>query len=218
MIFLDRSEAGRRLAGKLDALRPHDPAVVVLPPGGVRIGFEIATRLGAPMDVLVAQQVTVPGSTHQLLGVVADGHFYPDECEIRRRRVSADYAERLAEIEAHIEAARERSCRRRLPVLDLQGRDTIVVDDGSASEALASGVVHSLWTRGVSAVFYAAPVVTPPVFTALCERVRFVTLYDPIECRSVSMWYEGFSQTTDDETAALMTATRHEAQEAGALA
>lgn len=50
--FRDRADAGAQLAQRLMPLREMEPVVVALPRGGVPVAREIATALGAPLDVL----------------------------------------------------------------------------------------------------------------------------------------------------------------------
>src|SRR4051812_4677695 len=60
--FRDRRDAGRELARRLDHLAGNpDVTVLALPRGGVPVGYEIARRLGAPLDVLVVRKLGVPG-------------------------------------------------------------------------------------------------------------------------------------------------------------
>jgi phosphatidylinositol alpha-mannosyltransferase len=52
--FRDRVDAGRRLADAVAALDLDDPVVLGLPRGGVPVADEVATALGAPLDVRCA--------------------------------------------------------------------------------------------------------------------------------------------------------------------
>ena len=53
MPFIDRVDAGRRLACRLRHLR-DDPVVVLgLPRGGIPVVYEVAADLGAPLDVIL---------------------------------------------------------------------------------------------------------------------------------------------------------------------
>src|SRR5467141_1975927 len=73
-LFRDRREAGRLLAAKLTAYanRP-DTLVLALPRGGVPVAYEVATALGAPLDVFVVRKLGVPGYEELAMGAVASG-------------------------------------------------------------------------------------------------------------------------------------------------
>ena len=60
--FQNREEAGRILAAKLMiyANRP-ETIVLALPRGGVPIGYEIASALNLPLDVMIVRKLGVPG-------------------------------------------------------------------------------------------------------------------------------------------------------------
>src|ERR1700720_3505094 len=73
MKFLDRADAGRRLAGKLAHLNDRQPVVLALPRGGVAVGFEIAQALNAPLDIVLVRKIGVPWQPELALGAVVDG-------------------------------------------------------------------------------------------------------------------------------------------------
>src|SRR5262245_25782015 len=74
MVFLDRYDAGRRLAVELDGFRRRDDVVVLaLPRGGVPVGYEVARYLEAPLDVFVVRKLGVPGYEELALGAIAAG-------------------------------------------------------------------------------------------------------------------------------------------------
>lgn len=208
MKFLDRTAAGHQLAERLQALRLRNPAILVMPPGGVRIGYEVARTLGAPMDVVMAHRVILPGAEGVILGAVAGGRFRPDERILRGRRIPREYAERLADLETARQEAHARACRRGLAPLDLGGRTAVLVDDGATCEITAAAVVEAVRARGARQIIYAAPVVVPEVFTSLVDTVEFVTLFEPLECHRISSCYQTFEQTTTEETAELLARTR----------
>ena len=73
MKFADRSDAGRRLAGKLTHLKERLPVILALPRGGVAIGFEIAQALDAPLDIVLVRKIGVPWQPELAVGAVTDG-------------------------------------------------------------------------------------------------------------------------------------------------
>src|SRR5438477_9489933 len=130
--FADRAEAGRVLAEKLKPLAGNRNLVVLaLPRGGVPVGYEIARRLGAPLDVFVVRKLGVPGHEELAMGALASGGV---------RVLNEDLIERLGIPERMIEAVteeEERELRRReqlyrgdRPPIDVRGKTVILVDDG----------------------------------------------------------------------------------------
>src|SRR5215831_11007516 len=73
MKFADRSDAGRRLTGKLTHLKERQPVILALPRGVVAIGFEIAQALDAPLDVVLVRKIGVPWQPELAVGAVIDG-------------------------------------------------------------------------------------------------------------------------------------------------
>src|SRR5687767_520487 len=72
--FRNRAEAGRHLAERLTAYRGRDDAIVLgLPRGGVPVAFEVAQRLGLPLDVFVVRKLGVPGYEELAMGAIASG-------------------------------------------------------------------------------------------------------------------------------------------------
>src|SRR2546425_2182209 len=73
-IYRDRRHAGKVLANALARYAHGDDVVVLgLPRGGVPVAFEVATRLGAPLDVFVVRKLGVPGYPELAMGAIATG-------------------------------------------------------------------------------------------------------------------------------------------------
>ena len=73
-LFRDRREAGRVLAGLLEHHRGRSEVVVLgLPRGGVPVAYEVATALGAPLDVFLVRKLGVPGHEEVAMGAIASG-------------------------------------------------------------------------------------------------------------------------------------------------
>src|SRR6187551_2786305 len=74
MLFENRTEAGRKLAGQL-AHYAGTPGILVLalPRGGVPVAFEVAKALQAPLDVFIVRKLGVPGHEELAMGAIATG-------------------------------------------------------------------------------------------------------------------------------------------------
>jgi putative phosphoribosyl transferase len=208
MIFLDRSEAGERIADRLTTHRMHEPVVVVMQLGAIRIGWEIAKRLQAPMDVLLARDVYIPGPASILIGGVADGEFYPDEATLDQQKVGLAYAQRLAWREFRLQSELEVKTRGKLPRLDVFGRTVVLVSDGWISCAAVDAAVQSLLAKVCRKVIYVSPVCSPDLFQRVSGKSQMVTLFEPENYRSVMLVHEGYRQTTEDEAVWLIERSR----------
>ncbi len=107
--FADRRDAGRRLAQLLESLRPQHPVVFGIPRGGVPVAAEVASALGAPLDVVVVRKIGAPMNPEFGIGALAEGGvgvigeeavralgIGPDELQWRVSRAEQELAERLA--------------------------------------------------------------------------------------------------------------------------
>ena len=70
--FRDREDAARRLAKELTGLHLEDPVVVAIPRGGVVVGAELATVLGAELDVAIARKLRVPMQPELAFGALSE--------------------------------------------------------------------------------------------------------------------------------------------------
>lgn len=209
--FQDRHDAGRRLAVELHAYanRP-DVIVLALPRGGVPVGFEVATALGAPLDVFVVRKLGLPWEEEVAMGAIASGGVRVlDSDLIRAARVSEAEVERVTAIERAELARRERKYRGERPFPDLSGKTVILVDDGLATGSTMRAGVAALRQEGPSRVVVAVPVAAPATCNALREIAdEIVCAMTPEPFRAVGYWYHDFSQTSDEEVQELLDRAR----------
>jgi putative phosphoribosyl transferase len=71
-LFLDRADAGRKLAEALERFRGDDPLVLALPRGGVPVAYEVAAALDAPLDVLLVRKLGAPFQPEYGIGAIAE--------------------------------------------------------------------------------------------------------------------------------------------------
>jgi putative phosphoribosyl transferase len=212
-LFRNRAEAGQLLADRLAELALPRPVVLALPRGGVAVAFEIARRLGAPLDLLLVRKIGVPMQPELAMGAVCDGE--PPVLMINQDIIALTGAtERdLAEGERRglAEIARRRAlyCGDRPPV-DVAGRTAIVVDDGIATGATMRAGLMALRRRKPEEVVLAVPVAPPEVIANLrSETDRIVCLRESHLPFGIGGHYEDFHQLEDDEVIALLRAADH---------
>lgn len=211
-LFRDRSDAGRILAGMLDeyAYRP-DVVVLALPRGGVPVGFEIARALNVPLDVMVVRKLGVPGHQELAMGAIASGRVRVlNEDVVRMLGISNQIVNEATEREQRELIRRERAYRGDRPPVEVQGRTVILVDDGLATGSTMRAAVAALRQRGPARILIAVPAAAPDTCAELRAEVDdIICAMTPEPFYSVGMWYEDFSQTTDEEVRDLLERAAH---------
>jgi len=151
MVFLDRRDAVRQLAEQLIALKGEDPVVIALPPGGVPVAFEVAQRLGAPLDGLPVGSAPAPGNSQLAAGATTEDGVValdaPTEPVVSMTDDLFDAAFARERRMLRLRAAGYRSGR---PSIDVRGRTVIVVDDGARTEVERLAAVRTLRARWCS--------------------------------------------------------------------
>ena len=205
--FRGRREAGRLLAGKLStyANRP-DVLVLALPRGGVPVAAEVARALGTPLDVFVVRKLGVPGHEEFAFGAIATGGVRVlNEDVVRALQIPDRVIDAVAAREQEELARRERVYRGDRPPLDVRGRTVILVDDGLATGATMQAAIRALRQQQPARIVVAVPTASLETCDELKREVDEVicaTTPDPFY--AVGLWYEDFSQTTDEEVRELL--------------
>ncbi|WP_046469812.1 phosphoribosyltransferase [Allosalinactinospora lopnorensis] len=212
-MFVNRDDAGHRLAARLEHLRGADVVVLGLPRGGVPVAFEVARALEAPLDVIVVRKLGAPFQPELAMGAVGEGGVrVVNEDLVAVIRIAP---EELAAVEEHERAELERRAlrfRRHRERVDLAGRTAVVVDDGIATGATARAACQVARAQGAQRVVLAVPVGPPDTI----EHIRSVA--DEVVCvetpgafHAIGQWYADFAQVRDEEVVALLdlAAARH---------
>jgi len=205
--YRDRAEAGRHLAEKLIAYADRsDVLVLALPRGGVPVAYEVARALDAPLDVILVRKLGVPGHEELAMGAIASGGMrLLNESVVRGLRISPEAIDRVTEAEQAELERREREYRDDRPAPDLRGKSVIVIDDGLATGASMRAAVVALRRQRPARLVVAVPVAA----ASTCEEFRYevdevVCAFTPEPFHAVGLWYEDFSQTTDEEVRVLL--------------
>jgi predicted phosphoribosyltransferase len=208
--FEDRADAGRRLAERLSEYADQ-PGVIVLalPRGGVPVAAEVARSIRAPLDVLLVRKLGVPGHEELAMGALASGGVRVlNEDVIRSLQIPDEVIDRVALKEQRELERREGAYRAARPHPKLWGRVVILIDDGLATGSTMRAAVSAVRAQGPSQIVVAVPVAA----VSTCEEFQeladaCVCLETPDPFQAVGLWYDNFSQTTDDEVRELLRQT-----------
>jgi predicted phosphoribosyltransferase len=205
--FRDRRDAGRLLAAELAgyANRP-EVLVLALPRGGVPVAYEVARSLGAPLDVFLVRKLGVPGQEEVAMGAIATGGVRVlNDRIVRGLRIPDRTIDAVAAKERGELARRERLYRGDRPPPGVRGRTVILVDDGLATGATMHAAIEALRAQQPARIVVAVPTAPREVCEALRAEVDdVVCAITPEPFHAVGLWYEDFSQTTDEEVRDLL--------------
>jgi predicted phosphoribosyltransferase len=205
--FADRRNAGIALARQLRQFaNRNDVLVLALPRGGVPVAYEVARRLGAPMDVFVVRKLGLPGHPELAMGAIASGGV-----QVMNEDVATWYRPSTAAIEAVARAERmelerrERAYRDGRPPVPIEGRIVLLVDDGLATGSTMRAAVLAIRRLRPARVVVAVPVGARETCESLGDIAdEVVCALIPEPFLAVGLWYVDFSQTSDDEVRQLL--------------
>jgi putative phosphoribosyl transferase len=205
--FKDRAEAGELLAQRLMRYAERDDVIVLaLPRGGVPVGYAVAKRLAAPLDILLVRKLGFPGREEFAMGAIASGGVCVlHDDVISRYRIPLSDVEAVKQRESKEIERREKLYRARRPARQLQDRVVIIVDDGIATGSTMLAGVQCLRQYKPARIIIAAPVAPPDTCRQLRPEVdEFICLSMPEAFFAVGAWYKDFDQTSDEEVKNLL--------------
>ncbi len=182
--------------------------VLGLPRGGVPVAYEVAVALGAPLDVIVVRKLGLPFQPELAMGAIGEdgarvlNRDVMESARVTPTELAAVEARERAELERRARAFRGARAR-----VDLTGRTALIVDDGIATGSTARAACHVARAHGAAKVVLAAPVAPDDVARRFAGDADELVVYaTPAPFYGVGQFYADFSQTSDEEVIALLTA------------
>jgi putative phosphoribosyl transferase len=214
-LFYDRHDAGRQL-GRALAARGYDRSrllVLGIPRGGVVVASEVARALDAPLDVVIARKLRAPYQPELAIGAVVSGECAGapphltliDEALARATGATPEYLEQEVRYQQMEIERRMQAYRGDRPPPDVRGRTVVVIDDGIATGYTFRAALEGLRRQQPDRLVAAVPVAPSESLVSLGQLANdVVCLATPEPFLAVGVWYEDFSQTTDEEVIALL--------------
>lgn len=206
-MFINRTDAGVRLAEKLKKYMDMEGVLVLaLPRGGVALGFELARRLNIGLDVLIVRKIGVPSQPELAAGAISE----TGTVHLNRDVISA-VGDLNAYLDEEIARQREEISRRILlyrggaPIRELAGKTIILVDDGVATGATMKAAIETMKKERIAKLVVAVPVAPPSTAEELTHMAdEFVCIETPEYFMAVGRHYLDFAEVTDEEVVKLL--------------
>ncbi|MGH7228501.1 MAG: phosphoribosyltransferase [Nitrospiraceae bacterium] len=210
-LFVDRHDAGRRLAHALIHYKEApDTLILALPRGGVVVGYEISRELHLPLEVLVTRKLGAPGNPELAMGALSETgyrHLNPEillSFGVSSGQLEEEVERQQQEIDRRVELYRWGR-----PLPPMTGWSVILVDDGVATGATFYASVAALRNLNLRRLVAAIPVASSQVRSELLSKVdEVVILETPISFAAIGQFYLDFSQVADEEVIACLEKAR----------
>lgn len=157
-IFENRQDAGRQLAEKLSGYNEQSVIVLAIPNGGVPVALEVALALDADLDLVISRKIPMPLNPEAGFGAIADdGTIILNEIVVKSMGLSRQQIEyEASKVRAEIKQ-RSLLYRGNRPLVSVNGRRVIIIDDGLASGFTMMAAVKSVCCRRPKEIIVAVP-------------------------------------------------------------
>jgi putative phosphoribosyl transferase len=201
VFFRNRLHAGSLLADRLLDVRGDSPVILGLPRGGVVVAEPIADALEAQLDVIIVRKLGVPYQPELAMGAIGEGGVKVIENSVvSAARLNAAQIEMVEMREHAVLEARVAQYRQWRPAVPLEGRSTVIVDDGIATGATVRAACQVVAGRGVTRLTVAVPVATREAIRRIrqvCDDV--ICLETPARFAAIGLFYADFAPVDDNE-------------------
>jgi len=175
--------------------------VLALPRGGVPVAFEVARALHLELDVFPVRKLGMPGDEELAIGALASGNVRVLNQDLMTYlHVPEDLVDRITAREQEELRRQEALYRADRPAIEARGRTVVLIDDGLATGATMLAGARALKAMGAARIVVAVPVAARQT----CDQFRkegyeVVCVSTPSPFEAVGIWYEDFSQISDDQ-------------------
>ncbi|WP_058534007.1 phosphoribosyltransferase [Legionella saoudiensis] len=209
MNYANRLQAGQVLADLLhDYAVKENTIILALPRGGVPVAYEMAIKLRLPMDIFIVRKLGVPGHEEYAMGAIASGGIVVfNEEVVNGLYIKSAAIDEVLQNEEHELTRREKVYRGNRPPVQLAGKTVILVDDGIATGYTMRAAIAALKQKKPAELIVAVPVAARSTCVEMAGLVnKVICPLQPVNFYAVGLWYDDFSQTSDEEVMHFMSA------------
>lgn len=195
-MFQDRIDAGVQLAEKLKKYRGDASLILSVPRGGVPIAYAVAEVLSLPVEIILTKKIGHPENKELAIGAASlSDHFVLPEYQVSKEYIT----ETIQKVRSNLREMYIRFMGRHEP-MQLKGKTVIVVDDGVATGNTLLATVRLLRKKNPAKIIIGVPVASRHAVELLeKEADEVVAVLVPDMFRSVSNFYEDFTQVSDED-------------------
>lgn len=200
-MFVNRKDAGQKIAMKLEKFKDENPIVLAIPRGGIPIAYETIKNFGLEWDLIIPRKIGLPHNKEIAIGAISlDGSYLFNERYINMLNISEEYIKE--EVSEQIEEIKRRLNKYKgndnFP--NVKNKTVIIIDDGIATGFTIQVAIASIKKHGAKKIILAVPVAPHDTISVLEKIIdEVICLLVPHEFHSVGFYYNDFKQTTDDE-------------------
>jgi predicted phosphoribosyltransferase len=207
-MFLNREDAGNKLAKALKEYKLKHPLVLGIPRGGVEVGYHVAVELNSDFDIIVIRKLGHPQQPEAAFGALAeDGSLYLDPWS--KKYLTKDMIENVIAREKKEIRRRIKTYREGEELPDLKGRTIILVDDGIATGSTVFAAINMCRKLNPRKLIVAAPVSARSQVSKLAVKADEVVVLDKKRnLMAVSQAYKNFANLSDNEVTHFMNQWR----------
>ncbi|QXE17936.1 phosphoribosyltransferase [Clostridium sp. 001] len=205
-MFVDRKDAGEKLAVELGKFKDESPIVLAIPRGGIITAYETIKEFGFEWDLIIPKKIGSPRNKEVAIGAVSsDGTYLLNEGSINVLNISEDYigkeiSKQIKEIKSRLNKYKGNE---NFP--DVKNRTVIIIDDGIATGFTIQAAIKSIKKHAAKKIILAVPVAPRDTISLLKKFVdEVICLFIPDEFYAVGLHYKNFEQTTDEEVFTIM--------------
>lgn len=200
MMFKNREQAARLLAGRMHHLRGSHPLILSIPRGGVPVGDVLADSLLGELDVVIVQKLGFPNNPEVALGAVDEsGSLFINE-HMADYGITDEYIQREKERQLDIIKSRIDLYMPIRPGIGVFKRTVIVVDDGTATGFAMCAALRATARHEPTALIAALAIASPDALKRIQDIADEVfCLYSGPDIERVGKFFEEFPHISDDD-------------------